>query len=102
MKGEEMKDKKASPTKTLKVERKEIKAIAGMLAAKKIPMGRDGVNGRYQITCSLLELAVKRERVNAALIRAALEVQSYDDRLASHILYGVAEDYKGHIKAKRG
>lgn len=87
----------------LKLERKKIREIIKKLEAKEIAFNNQPWSDRHDIVCDLLEIA-KRAPTNATLIKATLEIYSYNDGLAAHMLRDVAEtDYKELIKkAKHG
>lgn len=83
----------------LKRERRALRAICSQLDQKEIPLNNKAWSPRFEVFCKLLAIG-QRNPVNIDVIKAAVELYSYNDRVALALLTPVAEeDYKELIKA---
>lgn len=87
---------------TLRKESKWIRRLGKRLRMGSIPLKNDGTSERWNASLTLLSWAsqVDRKRWFVDLIRLALEIHSYNDKLAWRMCFALCEEYTKRIKEK--
>jgi len=93
-----------STLKGIRRERRILKTMAESLASNSVPMSNSKGSPRRQIITDLLRMAANSKRLvfNPNLVKAALEINSYNDGFASTLLTFIVDreytDLINHLK----